>query len=88
MEDFTLTKTLIINGRILFIHAIILRLLTYWSSLDAVKSWMIIMDGLTLIDFDSHQLPPYSCVVHATVGMTRSGILLVEELFRWHIRVT
>ena len=54
MEDFTLTKTLIINGRILFIHAVILRLLTYWSSLDVVKSWATTMDGLTLIDFDSH----------------------------------
>lgn len=46
------------------------------------------MDGLTLIDFNSHQLPPRSCVVHATVGMTHGGILLVEELSKWHIRMT
>ena len=39
-------------------------------------------------NFDSHQLPPRPDVVHVTVGMTRGGILLVEELSRWNTRVT
>ena len=41
---------LVINRWVLFMHTVIPRLLSCWSSLDVVKSWMTTKDRWTLID--------------------------------------
>ena len=70
---------LVVNGWVLFMLIVIPRLLSCWSSLDVVRSWMTTKDGWTLID--PHQLSPRPCVVHVIVAYNDDFYLFINFLF-------